>query len=381
MRFPALGRAPLCAALVCLAAVPARAADEKKPAGQPIDVVLCLDVSGSMNGLIDSAKMKLWDIVNDLGKVKPTPELRVGLYSYGHDSYDRNKGWIRKEVDLTHDLDTVYQKLNALTIRGGTEYVTRVCRDAVEEQKWSADKKALKIIFVCGNEPASQDKLVTLKEAADKAKAKGIVINSIFCGPADARDAADWKEFATLCGGRFASIDQNRNVLASIKTPFDEELAKLSGKLNTTYVVYGGAKGEAARQNQAAQDANAAKAAPGAAATRAASKASGLYRNDAWDLIDRMQRDKEFDVKKVPVDQLCDEMKKMTPQEREAYLKKKLEERQGLQRQIAELNQKREEFIRAELKKNPDPANKAFDEAVRGALREQAATKGIKIPD
>jgi len=103
-----------------LVAGPVGAEDKPAPV---VDVVLCLDVSGSMNHLIDSARGKLWDIVNDLGTVKPTPRLRVGLYSYGHTTYDPKKGWVRKEVDLTDDLDTVYRKLNGLTINGGTEYV------------------------------------------------------------------------------------------------------------------------------------------------------------------------------------------------------------------------------------------------------------------
>ena len=60
-----------------------------------------------MQRLIDSAKIKLWDLVNDLAKAKPTPIVRVGLYSYGHNSYDPKKGWVRKEVDLTDDLDTM----------------------------------------------------------------------------------------------------------------------------------------------------------------------------------------------------------------------------------------------------------------------------------
>ena len=53
-----------------------------------VEVVLCLDVSSSMDGLIASAKQKLWDIVNDLARAKPTPELRVALYSYGNNAYD-----------------------------------------------------------------------------------------------------------------------------------------------------------------------------------------------------------------------------------------------------------------------------------------------------
>jgi hypothetical protein len=357
----------------------APAADAPPRKGKPIDVVICLDVSGSMNGLINSAKLKLWDIVNDLGRVKPTPELRVALYSYGHTSYDPKAGWVRKEVDLTTDLDAVYQKLNALTIHGGTEYVARVCRDALEQQKWSADRDALKLIFVCGNEPASQDPTVKLADVAELAKKKGVIINPIFCGPTEHRDAIDWKDFARLTAGRFNSINQNRGAVA-VATPVDKELAELSARLNTTYIVYG-KEGKEKGVNQVAQDANALKAGTAVAATRSVSKAGGLYRNDAWDMVDRLKNDPKFDVKKVPVEELCEEMKKMTPEEREKYVKEMLAKREALQKQIAELGAKRTEYLREYVKKNPSAADRAFDEAVRGTLREQAGSKGMKIPD
>ncbi|MFN3982367.1 MAG: P-loop NTPase, partial [Caldilinea sp.] len=50
---------------------------------------------------------------------KPTPNLRVALYSYGHDRYDKARGWVKLDQEFTTDLDLVYQKLNALTISGG----------------------------------------------------------------------------------------------------------------------------------------------------------------------------------------------------------------------------------------------------------------------
>jgi hypothetical protein len=167
-----------------VAVLPAADDPPKAPVeeAKTIDVVLCLDTSNSMDGLIASAKTKLWAIVNDLVKVKPTPNLRVALYSYGNDNYPRDNGWVRKEVDLTTDLDKISEKLFALTTRGGTEYVARVCRDALDQQKWSEDKDALKLIFVCGNEPASQDPQVPLKDVAEKAAAKGVIINPIYAG-------------------------------------------------------------------------------------------------------------------------------------------------------------------------------------------------------
>jgi hypothetical protein len=354
-------------------------AEETTAKGKTIDVVICLDVSNSMDGLIASAKVKLWDIVNELARAKPTPTLRVGLYSYGNDNYPANIGWIRKDLDLTNDLDALYQKLNALTTQGGTEYVTRVCRDAIQQQKWADGKDALKIIFVCGNEPASQDPVVKLAEAATLAKNKGVIINPIYCGGADDADALDWRQFAALCGGRFANINQDGGAVA-IATPQDKELAELSEKLNTTYVMYG--KDAPARAaNQAAQDANAAKLGASVAAARAGSKASGVYQNEAWDLVDRLKKDPKLDIKKIPENELCEELRKLSADKREAYVKEKATEREALQKKIGDLNMKRQAYIETERKKSGGKADKLFDEAVKGALREQAKTKGIEIPE
>ena len=157
--------------------LPAAAAE-----GKAIDLVLCLDVSGSMNGLIESAKLRLWDIVNELARMKPTPNLRVALYSYGATSYPADKGWVRKELDLTEDLDDVYKMLTALHTGGGEEYVARVSKTALDEQKWSTDKDALRLIFVAGNEPVDQDKKVPLDDVAAQAKKAGVIVNTIYCG-------------------------------------------------------------------------------------------------------------------------------------------------------------------------------------------------------
>jgi hypothetical protein len=331
-----------------------------------------------MDGLIASAKQKLWDIVNDLARSSPTPELRVALYSYGNNGYDKSVGWVRKDLDLTTDLDEIYRKLNALTTNGGEEYVARVCRDALKEQKWSQAKDALKIIFVCGNEPASQDPQVKLADVAARAKQQGVIINPIYCGGANDGDAADWKQFALMAGGRFANIDQNKGAVA-VATPFDKELAELSGKVNTTYLAYG-KDGRLKAENQTAQDLNAYHLSAAAAASRAAVKGGALYKTSEWDLVDRCKEDPKFDVTKLPAEELPAEMKKLKPEERAAYIQKKAAEREGIRKLIQELTAKREGFIQEHQKKNASAADKAFDAAVRDMLREQAAPKGVKVP-
>jgi hypothetical protein len=206
-----------------------------------------------------------------------------------------------------------------------------------------------------------------------------VLINPIYCGPDSSRDAASWKEYASLCGGRYASINQDRGAVA-IATPMDKELADLSSKLSTTYVTYGRAGKEKAL-NQVMQDANALRSAPAAAAARAQAKGSGIYRADDWDLVDRQKRDAKFDVNKLSPEELSEEMRKMTPEQRTAHVKKKVAERDVLVKQINDLSNKRQLYINEQMKKNPSRADKAFDEAVRGSLREQGAKKGLVIPE
>src|SRR6185503_7107640 len=62
----------------------AAAPQEKKV----VELAICLDTSGSMEGLINAARQKLWEIVNDLALAKPTPALRVALLTYGNDGHN-----------------------------------------------------------------------------------------------------------------------------------------------------------------------------------------------------------------------------------------------------------------------------------------------------
>ena len=78
----------LLSSVIVSAAIAAPTTKDKSDRGK-IDLVIALDTSGSMDGLIDSARQKLWDIVNDLATAKPTPLLRVGLISFGNDRNQR----------------------------------------------------------------------------------------------------------------------------------------------------------------------------------------------------------------------------------------------------------------------------------------------------
>ena len=341
-------------------------------AAKHVDLVIALDTSSSMDGLIDAARAKLWDVVNVLSHARPAPILRVGLISYGNDGYDARTGWVRKDAELTTNLDDVYEKLFALRTNGGSEYVARAVHDATADMKWEQDQGTLKIIFVAGNEPANQDPQIPVERALADARAKGIFVNAIYCGGDAAYEAAGWRQVASLGSGKYAAIDQNRVV--AINTPMDSELAKLSNELNKTYVGYGTVAKEKAANQMAMDSASGAAGAP-VAASRAAAKASTLYRNDEWDLVDARAHGKK-DVTKMQTAELPAEMRNLNEEDRKKFLDGKAHQRAELQKRIGVLSQRRDAFIAAERKKQA-AGPKTFDDAVTGSVRTEAESAGF----
>jgi hypothetical protein len=184
-----------------------------------------------------------------------------------------------------------------------------------------------------------------------------------------------WRDGAALADGKFLIINHNANI-AAIAAPQDKEIAELNTKLNDTYLTFG-EKGREYKFRQEAQDANAAgtgAAAPATVAQRAVSKASANYDNATWDLVDRAKK-KDFDLSKVKDEELPEEMRKMTLEERKMHLDKKTVERADLQKKINDLAQARDKFITEKTKE--DSKTSTLGKAVTGAVREQATKKGV----
>ena len=352
--------------------------EEKVAALTPrkIDLVLALDTSNSMDGLINSAKARLWDIVNELARAKPQPELRVALYTYGNDGYARASGWVRKESDFTKDLDALYQQLSAVRTNGGTEYVARVTKAATDELAWDDSPGTLKILFVAGNEAATQDPDIKSLDAAKAAITKGIIVNTLYCGPEASSDAAGYAAIAKAADGKFAVIDQDRGVKIA-STPYDTKLAELSGKLNKTYVGYG-SSGRAKKEAQEKSDGAASAMGTPVAAARAATKAGKMYDTKDWDVVSASEAG-AVDVSAMPAESLPDEMKGMDEKERKAFVDGKSKERAEIQKEIAKLSAEREKFIQEETKKQSAKGQTSLDQALKQSIREQASKKGFEF--
>ena len=359
---------------------PTRACDEPMPAARPetapiIEVAILLDTSGSMDGLINQARARLWAIVNQMARTKrdgKTPDLRVALYEYGNNKVTAENGFVRQIMPLSDDLDLISKELFALTTDGGSEHCGQAIQFAASQLAWTPGDH-FRAIFIAGNEPFTQGP-VDYQAACKLAIEQSIIINPIHCGPEGAGRNGKWDHGAILADGQFLNIDHNAATVV-IAAPQDEHLAVLGRRLNDTYVGYG-RMGRERKDLQGRMDSAARRAAPSAEAERAVSKAGKLYRNSAWDLVDA-EKEGKVELEKLKDEELPEEMRKMSLEDRRAHLDKKAQERQEIQQKIQELSEERSAFIAKELDKQAEQGEETFDTAVRKVLEQQLSEKGF----
>ncbi|MCA0958103.1 VWA domain-containing protein [Muricauda ruestringensis] len=346
---------------------------EEKPSEQFVKIALLLDTSNSMDGLINQAKAQLWDIVNEFTHAKCgtdlRPSLQIALYEYGNDNLSSHEGYIRQVLGFSKDLDEISEKLFSLTTNGGEEYCGEVIHTSLKQLDWGKNADDLKMIFIAGNEPFTQGKL-DYKDAALNAKEKDIIVNTIFCGNYEQGISSMWKNGATLTGGEYMAIDHNRQVV-HIETPYDDIIIKLNSKLNSTYVSYG-VMGRQKKELQSVQDANAAELEEVVVVKRAVSKSSRLYQNSSWDLVDAAEEDATV-LTQIKEKDLPKELQGKSKSEIKNFVKEKKQEREKIQKQIQELNAKREAYIA----KNQKNEKGELENAMLSAIKTQASKKNF----
>ncbi len=339
-----------------------------------IQMAILLDTSNSMSGLINQARSQIWSVVNEFAKTEKhgkQPRLEIALYHYGNSSLPISENYIERLSGFTDDLDLISEKLFSLTTRGGSEYCGSVIKTSVADLDWSENDEDYKVVFVAGNEPFTQGP-DDYRVACGTAIGRGIIVNTIFCGGWDEGVKTKWADGATLGEGKYLNIDQDARVVR-VKAPQDKELIMWNAKLNATYIAYG-SNGVRYKQRQEEQDSNARSVNLGSFGKRAASKSQSGYSNGHWDICDHSLAP-DFDWSKVKKDDLPENMRKMSDEERKKYVDDMLEERKEVQKKITTLNGARERYVAAERSKAAEDSGSQLDSVVITTVREQVVKK------
>lgn len=335
-----------------------------------IQVAILLDVSNSMDGLIEQAKAQLWNMVSIMGQVRCqglTPAFELALYEYGRPENQESKGYIRQLHDFTSNLDKVSSTLFSINTNGGDEYSPQVISQSSDELLWDDGSQTYKVIFIAGNEDFNQGP-IRWDKACKITRQKDIVVNTIYCGPRQTGIEEGWNLGAECGNGRFTNINQNA-IIEDIPTPYDSVLFALNAKLNTTYIAFG-ANGSAAALMQADVDQKNYTMNKSAAAKRIEVKGKKeLYKNEEWDLVDAVES-KKTSISSLNKETLPDSLQKKSTKELEKFISEKAKERTLIQSQIGEIAAKRNQFL-LEDKKHRSAGDATLQTEIEKIIREQ----------
>src|SRR5918998_5936556 len=121
------------------------------PNAKTLELVFVLDTTGSMGGLIDGAKQRIWGVINEVMQTPGKPAVRVGLVAYR----DKGDAYVTQVLPITNDLDKVYTTLMEYRADGGgdgPEDVRRALSDGVRKAGWSKPSANLaQIVFLVGD--------------------------------------------------------------------------------------------------------------------------------------------------------------------------------------------------------------------------------------
>jgi len=333
-----------------------------------IDIVFVLDTTGSMSGLLEGAKKKIWSIANKIASGEPRPEIRVGLVAYR----DRGDTYTTQSTPLTKDLDEVYGALLQLQASGGGDFpedVNEGVRVALRETGWSSRKDALKMVFVVGDAPPHDDydPQLTSSVLAAEAKERGVILHTVQCG-SNPETARTFAALSNAAEGTYMAIAAHGG-MSVVATPFDDELAALSRSLADLALDYGGAeskrKGRKKKQRR--------KEMPSSAAADVASfggKVGRMYREDLVTAL----KDGSVNLDMIEEEELPSALQGKSTVAKRSILKANKAERARISEEINKLSTKRDSFLEGEAAEVPADS---FDEKVLDSVRDHARKIGV----
>ncbi len=174
-----------------------------------LEMVFVLDTTGSMGGLIEGAKQRIWGIINEVMQRPSKPRVRVGLVAYR----DVGDEYVTKVLPITEDLDKAYTTLMSYKAEGGgdtPENVRKALAEGVKNAGWAPMGRGMaQIVFLVGDAPLQNyvqepDVLATTLIAVKK----NMIVNTIQCGAIGGTKEI-WQTIAARGEGKYFAIAQD----------------------------------------------------------------------------------------------------------------------------------------------------------------------------
>lgn len=198
-----------------------------------LDLVFCIDCTGSMHSWIHIAKKEIKNIIRSICR-KTTKKVRFGLVAYRD---HEQEGWgsdafLLRTHEFTNDLGQIDTDVSRLSAGGGCDYPEAMCcaLEAVHNLSWNREANQVVVLiadapphgldsdhFRVGDDifpdgcPCGSDSLRNIQTMAQQ----GIVVYPVDCGYPDGRRQTLFQAFARITGG-FCSTLRDASLLPDI---------------------------------------------------------------------------------------------------------------------------------------------------------------------
>lgn len=340
------------------------------------EIVFCLDATGSMSGLIGTAKEKIWDIVSELAQSNDIDSLKMGMIFYR----DKGDSFITKHISITSDLDEAYSDLLEITANGGgdtPESVNQALNESINNMLWSTDSRTYKTIFVVGDCPPHMDYKddILYTKSCKKAAEKGITINTIKLGNSCEEAIYHFQKMAECTNGEFLKLDQNAQDY-TIATPYDSEINEISKDIDDSRMYYGTVKERDENYIKKAKSMEVYdKGSATANSARAEFKNSKVGKKGAFGTKEIINDYKEGKLKldSLGEDKLPEILKGKSTSEKETIVKDLTIKREANDTKLKELIKKKNAYIRSKETEQKDSAS--FSKEVIKIMEKQSKNK------
>lgn len=206
-----------------------------------VDLVFCLDLSASTNGILNDVRNRIWNITNGILQKAELTNLRIGIVGYGRPSFGSSDGYVRIISDLTTDLDFLHYQIHQLkaVIEKGDQFVPNALFETRKHLRWSNDPTAEKIVFLIGNGSAYTGPL-NLNDICEEYTKSNIRINTVYVEQEkeNLRHKTGYMNIAALTRGKFYTMRATPKVEIN-KNISDAQMAiNMSNSLNSTFMFY-----------------------------------------------------------------------------------------------------------------------------------------------
>jgi hypothetical protein len=349
--------------------------------GGSIDIVFVIDISGSTGGILYSVRGKFWEIQNEIARLDPQPEYRLGIVCMGRPSFKNENNYVQVISDLTQDIDAAaypFFQIKDVTAPGNY-FMGHALDVAVNDISWTEDPNAIKLLYLVGNGKPSAGP--GFKKPLQTAKEKGIIINSLyFLSYSNQKEQAEWKTIANESGGEFFIIGLKEPAIV-LEKPYDGALLREANHMINTSYIYYGPNGLERHEMQAELDEEAELQGENQVEARTFFKSSQLYqdKNYSWDLIDLVNTGKgsaQSEKRKF----MDERLQEMTNAEFAQYVTEIAFERKEYISIIKMLSTQREEFLKEKREKMKNYRfGKTFFGVVNKTIAETAKKYGYTV--